>query len=71
MLYLPSAGKLFIPVHRTGYSSFEDFIKLISPFIRSCLYRKESGNRTGAGGIEKLAREGDRTRGYQNLDRHG
>ncbi|MGA2152614.1 MAG: hypothetical protein ABSG48_10760, partial [Geobacteraceae bacterium] len=27
MLYLPSAGKLFIPVHRTGYSSFEDFIK--------------------------------------------
>jgi hypothetical protein len=27
MLNLPSAGKLFIPVHRTGYSSFEDFIK--------------------------------------------
>ena len=24
---LPSAGKLFIPVHRTGYSSFKNFIK--------------------------------------------
>jgi hypothetical protein len=23
---LPSAGKLFIPVHRTGYSSFKNFI---------------------------------------------
>jgi hypothetical protein len=40
MLNLPSAGKLFIPVHRTGYSSFEDFIKLppalIVPVIGIC-----------------------------------
>ena len=27
---LPSAGKLFIPVHRTGYSSFKNFIKSLT-----------------------------------------
>jgi hypothetical protein len=44
MLYLPSAGKLFIPVHRTGYSSFEDFINLLMDSLHFFIFIKELNN---------------------------